>query len=79
MRKIRIGVDSLTEGGAIHVLHVMVGEHDISAALAQYEFLVTTIPQAEGHRFADAAHLPNVERPEEFERVLIDWLDRHRL
>lgn len=58
---------------------VMVGEHDMSAVLAQYEFLVMTIPLAEGHRFTDAAHLPNVERPEEFERVLLDWLDRHGL
>ncbi len=58
---------------------VMVGEHDMTVALAQYEFLLTTLPAAEGHRFADSAHLPNLEQPEEFETVLLDWLRRNDL
>lgn len=58
---------------------VMVGEHDVSAALAQFEYLLTAIPQADGARFAHSAHLPNVEQPEEFERVLLEWLGKHGL
>ena len=58
---------------------VMVGAHDITPALTQYEYLVTTIPDADGCRFHNAAHLPSVERPEEFERVLTDWLEQHAL
>jgi len=53
---------------------VMVGEYDVSSALAEYEYQLAELPDATGHRFADAAHLPNVERPAEFERVLLDWL-----
>ena len=38
--------------------------------VVQAAYLAASIPAAERHRFADAAHLPNVECPEEFERVL---------
>ena len=58
---------------------VSVGDHDLSPALAQYEYLVTTIPGADGCRFPDAAHIPSVEQPKEFERVLLEWLGEHRL
>lgn len=58
---------------------VMVGDHDLSPTLAQYEYLVTTIPGADGCRFPDAAHIPSVEQPEEFERVLMEWLGEHGL
>ena len=58
---------------------VMVGDHDISETLAQYEYLITAIPNADGCRFPDAAHIPSVEQPEEFERVLLRWLDEHGL
>ena len=58
---------------------IMVGDHDVSETLAQYEYLVTTIPNADGCRFPDAAHIPNVEQPAEFERVLLDWLGKHSL
>jgi 3-oxoadipate enol-lactonase len=58
---------------------VMVGDYDVSETLAQYEYLVTTIPNADGCRFHDSAHLPNVEQPDIFERVLVDWLREHGL
>lgn len=53
---------------------VMVGEFDITPALAQYEYLVNSIPDATGAIFHDSAHLPSVERPTEFLHVLRDWL-----
>ncbi|GAB3126962.1 alpha/beta fold hydrolase [Glaciibacter psychrotolerans] len=53
---------------------VTVGECDLSPALAEYEYLVTTIPGADGHVFPRTAHLPSVESPDEFLRVLMGWL-----
>ena len=58
---------------------VMVGEFDVTPALAQYEYLLTTVPKADGCRFPGAAHLPNLEQPAEFERVLLDWLKTNGL
>ena len=53
---------------------ITVGEYDITPALAQYEYLLSTVPDASGCTFRDTAHLPSVERPAVFERVLLDWL-----
>ena len=58
---------------------VTVGEHDLTEELAAFEFLVTAIPHADSVRFADSAHLPSVEQPEEFAGVLLAWLDAHSL
>ncbi len=58
---------------------ITVGEYDLSETLAQYENLRSTIPGATGYTFRDSAHLPSVERPAEFERVLVDWLTEHGL
>ena len=58
---------------------VTVGESDVTEELAAYEFLVATIPKVTSARFADAAHLPSVERPEAFNRVLGGWLRLHDL
>jgi pimeloyl-ACP methyl ester carboxylesterase len=58
---------------------VVVGDHDITPTLAEFEFLVSTIPKADGCRFPNAAHLPSVEQSAEFTRVLLDWLGAHSL
>jgi 3-oxoadipate enol-lactonase len=58
---------------------VTVGEYDITAALAQYEYLLSAIPNASGCTFRDTAHLPSVERPADFNRVLTGWLNEHSL
>ena len=58
---------------------VTVGEYDLSVELAAYDHLLAHLPNATGVRFADTAHLPSVERPEEFTRMLLEWLDRHGL
>lgn len=56
-----------------------VGEHDLSGELAATEYLLSTVPDSDGARFPDSAHLPSVERPEEFVRVLDGWLASHSL
>ena len=58
---------------------VTVGEYDITPALAQYEYLLSTIPDADGCTFRETAHLPSIERPEDFNRVLAGWLAAHSL
>ena len=58
---------------------VLTGDHDLSQTQAQAAYLGASIPGAERHRFAGAAHLPNVECPDEFERVLSGWMTRHNL
>jgi pimeloyl-ACP methyl ester carboxylesterase len=63
---------------AVPSLHV-VGDSDISAALVQHEYLVGAIAGAESSIVPDAAHLPSVEKPAEFEALLVWWLARHHL
>ena len=58
---------------------VLVGDHDLSRHLAQYEYLSTTIRRADSARFPASAHLPNLEQPAEFERILLQWLAQHDL
>jgi pimeloyl-ACP methyl ester carboxylesterase len=53
---------------------VTVGELDVTSSLAHYEFLLEMLPQASGCTFRDTAHLPSVEHPLEFQRVLVSWL-----
>ena len=53
---------------------VTVGDSDISEATTVFEAVTGRLPAAESHVFAGAAHLPSVERPAEFGRVLGDWL-----
>ena len=58
---------------------ILVGDHDVSECLAQYEYLSTAIRRADSARFPASAHLPNVEQPAEFERILLQWLAQHSL
>ena len=53
---------------------ITVGELDVTSALAHYEFLLEMLPQSSGCTFRGTAHLPSVEHPLEFQRVLISWL-----
>lgn len=63
-RVVDIGVPSL----------FMVGSWDLSPVLAQFEYLVSAVPNAVGFRFDNAAHLPNVELAGEFESLVTEWL-----
>jgi 3-oxoadipate enol-lactonase len=58
---------------------VMVGDHDLSEVLVAHAYQISALPSADAARFPDAAHLPSVEQPEEFERVLCRWLAEHDL
>jgi 3-oxoadipate enol-lactonase len=58
---------------------ITVGEYDMSEVLAAYEYLLAALPDASGCVFRDTAHLPNVERPADVERVLLGWLNENGL
>ena len=58
---------------------VVVGELDVTESKLGYELLMAGLPHAEGLRFADSAHLPSVERAEQFTSDLRAWLAAHSL
>jgi 3-oxoadipate enol-lactonase len=53
------------------------GADDPACPPQTVQLLAYTIPGARFRTVAGAAHLPNVERPEEITRVLLDHLRRH--
>ena len=53
---------------------VIVGDQDLPHASANADVMVSKIPGARRADIKDAAHLPNLERPEEFNRIVLDFL-----
>jgi 3-oxoadipate enol-lactonase len=56
---------------------VLTGDEDVSDIHVIAEKLTREIPGAERATIADAAHLPNLERPEEFDRIVLGFLRQH--
>ncbi len=54
------------------------GEDDIASSAEENERLAALIPGGRFVRFPGARHLPNVEAPERFNRILLDWLGARR-
>ena len=50
------------------------GEDDAASSAEENERLASLIPGGRFVSFAGARHLPNVEAPERFNRILLDWL-----
>jgi pimeloyl-ACP methyl ester carboxylesterase len=80
------GLDQPLDPPAVSRLHeitvpalVVVGELDVTESKLGYELLMDGLPNAEGLRFVDAAHLPSVERAEQFTSDLRAWLGAHGL
>jgi 3-oxoadipate enol-lactonase len=64
--------------GSIKVpTQIIVGREDPACTLAQSEVLQRGIAGAELHVIEDAAHLSNIEKPEEFSLLLINFISRH--
>jgi 3-oxoadipate enol-lactonase len=57
---------------------VMVSDHDFPDMITTSRFLAERIPGARFEVLAGAAHLPNMERREEFNRIVLDFLDSVR-
>jgi 3-oxoadipate enol-lactonase len=54
---------------------VVVGDHDLSETHDTADLLVSKISGARKEVIHDAAHLPNLEHPEKFNRLLLDFLN----
>jgi pimeloyl-ACP methyl ester carboxylesterase len=55
---------------------VIVGAHDTPYMLAAADYMVAKIPTAHKVIIDDAAHLPNMDQPAEFQRLVKEFLDR---
>ncbi len=58
---------------------VLVGDGDAPMVLEIADLLVDQIPAARKHVFAAAAHMVNMERPAEFNQVVLEFLAAHPL
>ena len=54
---------------------VIVGEHDTPYILAAADYMVEKIPAASKVKIEDAAHLPNMDHPAEFQAIVKDFLE----
>ncbi len=54
---------------------VIVGAHDTPYMLAAADYMAEKIPSARKVIIEDAAHLPNMDQPDEFRRVVTAFLD----
>lgn len=55
---------------------VLCGEHDHAVPPAEGERIARLVPDGRFVAVAGARHLPNVEKPEVFNRMLLEWLRR---
>ncbi|MDQ2692851.1 MAG: alpha/beta hydrolase [Chloroflexota bacterium] len=53
---------------------VVVGEHDTPYILAAADYMKENLPSVQKKVIADAAHLPNMDHPDEFQRIVADFL-----
>lgn len=53
---------------------VVVGEYDVPYILAAADYMVDNIPSARKAVIKDAAHLPNMDHPAEFQRLMTAFL-----
>lgn len=53
---------------------VIVGAEDLPHCLANADLITSRIPGSRKVTIKDAAHLPSLERPEEFNRIVLDFL-----
>ena len=56
---------------------VVTGDEDVHDIHEIADKLTAEIPGAEHATIADAAHLPNLERPDEFDRIVLSFLAEH--
>jgi 3-oxoadipate enol-lactonase len=58
---------------------VLCGADDPGANPEENRMIAATVQRDEFMAIAGARHLPNVEDPDRFNRIVIDWYDRHRI
>jgi 3-oxoadipate enol-lactonase len=55
---------------------LLIGDLDVPASFRRYEWLSHHIPHARRAIISGAAHLPNMEKPAEFNQLVLDFLQR---
>jgi 3-oxoadipate enol-lactonase len=58
---------------------VLCGADDPGANPEENRMIAATVQRGEFMAIAGARHLPNVEDPDRFNRIVIDWCNRHRM
>jgi pimeloyl-ACP methyl ester carboxylesterase len=53
---------------------VIVGTHDTPYILAAADYMIERIPSAQKVMIKDAAHLPNMDHPEEFQAIVTNFM-----
>lgn len=53
---------------------VIVGSHDTPYILAATDYMMEKIPFVQKAQITDAAHLPNMDQPNEFQKIVTDFL-----
>jgi pimeloyl-ACP methyl ester carboxylesterase len=53
---------------------VVIGDEDLPTIMDAADLLMSSVPNVRKAVIHDAAHLPNLEHPEEFNRVVLDFL-----
>lgn len=54
---------------------IIVGVHDTPYILAAADYMIEKLPSAQIVRIEDAAHLPNMDHPDEFQKAVKGFLD----
>ena len=54
---------------------IIIGSHDNPYILAAADYMVERIPSAQKVIIEDAAHLPNMDQPEEFQAIVTNFLE----
>ena len=57
--------------------YVLCGEDDPGADPEENRRIASSVQRGEFLMIPKARHLPNIEDPEQFNRILIDWCRRH--
>jgi 3-oxoadipate enol-lactonase len=78
-----LGEEEKLEPAAAHRLSeitiptlLLIGDLDIPASFRRYEWLSNHMPHAQKAILSGAAHLPNLEKPAEFNRLVLNFLQR---
>jgi pimeloyl-ACP methyl ester carboxylesterase len=54
---------------------IVIGAHDTPYILAAADYMIENIPSAQKVRIEDAAHLPNMDHPDEFQAIVTNFLN----
>ena len=55
---------------------VIIGDHDVERLIHHSDFIAEQIPGAQKAVMPGVAHYPNMEKPDEFNQLVLDFLTR---